>query len=163
MAKKIAVISVVVLLAVSLTGTAGAQSRMNLKNDVGIELLGKGLVYTFTYQYMIANPLGIEVGFGMLGGGSVDDNATIMFIPVGGKFYLVPKNGSIFLAGGVTILSASIDSGPFSDSASSSYGYAGLGFEYRSDGGFLFRGAAYGLIAEGGFFIWPGLQIGYAF
>jgi hypothetical protein len=38
-----------------------------------------------------------------------------------------------------------------------------LGFEFRSPGGFLFRGTAYSLIAGGGWFIWPGLSVGYAF
>jgi hypothetical protein len=43
------------------------------------------------------------------------------------------------------------------------YSQFGLGFEFRSSGGFLFRGTAYGLISGGGYFIWPGLTVGYAF
>ena len=79
---------------------------------------------------------------------------------MGGKLYFVPKNGSPYLAGGIVVLTGSTDSGPIE---SATYGYAGFGFEYRSAGGFLFRGTAYGLIAGGEYFIWPGLHIGYAF
>ncbi len=92
-----------------------------------------------------------------------DDNTTLIFVPFGGKFYIIPKDGSLYLAAGGVFLNASTDSGPFDESGSTSYGYLGLGFEYRSESGLLFRGSAYGLIAGGSFFIWPGLSVGYAF
>lgn len=143
--------------------SANAQQlfRERLRSDVGIELLGKAAVYSFYYQYMATKMLGLEAGFGALGGGSSDDNATIAFFPIGAKLYLIPKDGSLYLNGGITIVTAGTDSGPFDDSTS--WGFAGLGFEFRSEGGFLFRGAAYGLFAGDGFFIWPGLTLGYAF
>ncbi len=139
-------------------------TREKMPNDVGIELLGKSLLYTFYYQRNLNRNFALEAGLSAIGGGSLEDNATIVFVPVGAKLYLIPKNGSIYLAGGGVFLSASTDTGPFgSDSASTTYGYAGPGFEFRSDSGFLFRGQAYGLLAGGGFFIWPGLTLGYAF
>jgi hypothetical protein len=45
-------------------------------------------------------------------------SASIIFIPVGAKFYIVPKNGSPYHTGGVVLATASVKSGPFSDSAS---------------------------------------------
>ena len=135
--------------------------RERLKSDVGIELLGKAAIYCFYYQYMPNRMLGLEAGFGALGGGSGEDNATIAFFPLGAKLYLIPKDGSLYVAGGVTILTAGTDSGPFDDSTT--YGYLGPGFEFRADNGFIFRGTAYGLFSSGGFFIWPGLTIGFAF
>jgi hypothetical protein len=137
--------------------------REKLKSDVGIELLGKALLYSFHYQYTPVKQFGLEVGLGALGGGDSEDNTTLIFVPFGGKFYIIPKDGSLYVAAGGVFLNASTDSGPFSDSGSTSYGYAGLGFEYRAEGGLLFRGTAYGLIAGGSFFIWPGLTVGYAF
>lgn len=137
--------------------------REKLKSDVGIELLGRSLLYSFTYQYTPVKQFGLEVGLGALGGGDSDDNTTLIFVPFGGKFYIIPKDGSLYLAAGGVFLNASTDSGPFDESGSTSYGYLGLGFEYRSESGLLFRGSAYGLIAGGGFFIWPGLSVGYAF
>jgi hypothetical protein len=71
--------------------------RERLKSDVGIELLGKAVIYSFYYQYTVNRLLGLEAGLGALGGGSAEDNATVLFIPIGAKLYLVPKDGSLFL------------------------------------------------------------------
>ncbi|MBD3179425.1 MAG: hypothetical protein GF417_07335 [Candidatus Latescibacteria bacterium] len=143
-------------------GAAGT-SRTDFPNDFGIELGGKSIVYSFTYQRMFGSQLGLEGGISALGGGDSDDNSTIIFFPLGAKAYLLNRNGSPFLTGGVVIISASVDSGPFDDSIADAYSYAGLGFEYRAEGGFIFRGTAYALIADDSFFIWPGLHVGYAF
>ena len=151
------------LLAVCFQADASAQSRLEYPNDFGFELAGKSLVYSFTYQRMLNHFIGIEGGISAIGGGDSDDNATVLFFPLGAKAYLLPKNGSPFITGGIVFINASVDSGPFDESASSSYAYAGLGFEFRAEGGFIFRGTAYGLISEGSFFIWPGLHVGYAF
>ncbi len=137
--------------------------RERLKSDVGIELLGKAVLYSFNYQYTPVKQIGLEVGLGALGGGTGSDNSTIIFVPVGGKFYIIPKDGTLYIAAGGVFLNASTDSGPFGDSNSTTYGYVGLGFEFRSESGLLFRGSAYGLINDGSFFIWPGLGVGYAF
>jgi hypothetical protein len=142
---------------------ARASTRVTLRNDVSIELLGKAALYSFGYQRMVTPALGLEVGLGAIGGGSSSENATIVFAPIGGKLYVIPKDGSLFLAAGAVLVSASVTDGPFSDSGTDSYGYAGLGFEFRSSGGFMFRGTAYGLFSGGEYFIWPGITIGYAF
>ena len=146
---------------VSVPAASQELNRERMKSDVGIELLGKAVLYSFYYQYTPTKQFGLEVGLGALGGGTGSDNATIIFLPIGAKFYLIPKDGSLYLAGGVVPLTAGTDSGPFDET--NTYSYLGIGFEFRSDTGFLFRGSAYGLIAEGGFFIWPGLTLGYAF
>ncbi|MDD4857225.1 MAG: hypothetical protein PHD74_03865 [Candidatus Krumholzibacteria bacterium] len=135
--------------------------RERLKSDFGIELLGKAALYSFNYQYTLSRQLGIEAGIGALGGGTGDDNATVAFIPIGAKLYLIPKDGSVYLTGGVTIVTAGTDSGPFDDSTS--FGFIGVGFEFRAETGFTFRGTAYSLLSNDGFFIWPGLTLAYAF
>lgn len=138
--------------------------REKLPNDIGIELLGKAVLYSFYYQRTINRTMALEAGLSALGGGSDDDSSTIIFLPIGARFYAIPKNGTFFLCGGAVFVTATTDSGPFGDdSASGSYGYLGPGMEFRSESGLLFRGTAYGLIAEGGFFIWPGLAVGYSF
>lgn len=138
-------------------------ARTTMKNDVGIELLGKAVIYSFNYQRMVSRSVGLEVGLGALGGGGSGSGGSIVFVPVGAKFYLIPKDGSIYLTAGGVFITGTVTDGPFSDGASDVYGFAGLGFEFRSPGGFTFRGTAYSLIAEGGWFIWPGLSLGYAF
>lgn len=145
------------------TAEAADTNRLDFPNDFGIELGGKSIAYSFTYQRMFGNHLGLEAGISALGGGDSDDNTTVIFFPLGARAYLLNKNGSPFITGGAVIISASFDSGPFDESTSSVYSFAGLGFEFRAEGGFIFRGTAYTLITEDGFFIWPGLHVGYAF
>ncbi len=159
MSKRTVILCTALLLFTVFAGTpAQAQSRTTLKNDFGIELLGKAALYSFSYQNMVTPQLGLQAGLAALGGSATD--GTVVFLPIGGKFYFVPKDGSPFVTAGMVLLTGSSDSGPIE---SATYGYAGLGFEFRSKGGFLFRGTAYGLISGGEFFIWPGLHIGYAF
>ena len=154
---------VFIFLAIFLQGEALAQSRLEFPNDFGIEIGGKSLVYSFTYQRMLNHHFALEGGISALGGSGSDGNTSVIFFPVGAKAYLLPKNGSPFITGGIVFINASVDSGPFDESASNSYTYAGLGFEFRAEGGFIFRGTAYALINDGNFFIWPGLHVGYAF
>jgi hypothetical protein len=156
----------VVWLAAALILTPGAVqagSRTEAPNDVNIELAGKCLLYSFSYQRMVAEPFGLEVGVSLLGGGSSESSSSILFFSGGGRFYFIPKDSSPFIAGGFVALTASSSSGPFSSSSSSSYGYVGPGFEYRSESGFLLRGSVYALLAGGGFFVWPGVTFGIAF
>jgi len=136
--------------------------RETLRNDVGIELLGKALLYSFSYQRAVGRSLGLEAGFGALGGGGSSTSSAILFFPVSAKLYLIPKDGTLYLTGGAVLVTASTSSGPL-DNATNFYGDVGLGFEFRSSGGFLFRGTAYALFASGGYFIWPGITVGYAF
>lgn len=167
---------VLLLLACAIPATAAAQAassagiRQALPNDISIELLGRSILYTFDYQRMIGNSVGLEAGLSALGGGTSDNNVTVVFVPLGAKLYLIPKDGSVYLTGGVVLVTAifSFSIGPAEDDKSEedksgSYSYLGLGMEYRSKGGLLFRGTAYGLIMGGGFFIWPALSVGYAF
>lgn len=143
------------------TMTAG--SRYEVPNAVDLELAGKCLLYSFSYQRMVAEPFGLEVGASVLGGGSSGSSESILFFTAGAKFYIIPKNASPYIGGGIVALSASTDSGPFSDDVSATYGYLTAGFEYRSEGGFVVRGGVYSLITEHGFTIWPGLSVGVAF
>ena len=164
---RLAVIALVMLLCAagseSQAQAAPGLARMRMRNDVGIELLGKAAVYSFSYQRIVSSSMGLEVGLGALGGGGSGDNALLVFIPVSAKLYLIPKDGSLYLTGGAVFVTAAADQGPFSDSAADFYGHLGLGFEFRSTTGFLFRGTAYGLFGGGSWFVWPGLSIGYAF
>jgi hypothetical protein len=136
-----------------------AQSRTLLKNDFGIEFLGKAVIYSFSYQRMVTPQVGLEVGLSALGG----SGAAVAFIPVGARYYVISKNHSPFITAGMTPVFGTIDTGPDNLSGWTKYGYVGPGFEFRSQGGFLFRATAYMLFSGGGYFFWPGLNVGYAF
>lgn len=140
------------------TGSTLAQSRADLPNDLTLELLGRCLVYSFSYQRIVSPNLGIEGGLSILGGSA----ASVVFISGGGRVYLSPRDAAPCISGGFVAVTASTGAGPFSSDASTAYLYAGPGFEYRSSGGFVFRGSVYFLIRDG-FFVWPGVQVGIAF
>ncbi|HEV8382296.1 MAG TPA: hypothetical protein VGQ29_11955 [Gemmatimonadales bacterium] len=144
-------------------GAPTTLTRATMRNDFGVEVLGKALLYSFSYQRMVGTSFGLEAGFAAFGGGSASGSSTIAFFPLSAKVYLFPKNGSLYLTGGAVLITASTNSGPFSDNAAAFYGDVGLGFEARSRSGFVFRSTLYGLFGGGSYFIWPGVTIGYAF
>lgn len=151
-------IVVVVVLLLAPGGGTLAGSKTDLPNDVTIELLGKSLIYSFSYQNTIAEQLGLEFGVSVLGG----SGGSVTFIYGGPRVYLTPANAAPCIAAVVVGLTASTGSGPFNDEVSTYYFYLGPGFEYRSSSGFLFRGTVYALVRNG-FFVWPGVQVGVAF
>jgi hypothetical protein len=137
---------------------AFAQARAELPDDVTLELLGRCFLYSFSYQHTFDERAGLELGFSVLGG----SDASAVFFSAGGRFYLSKRNAAPCISAGIVFLSAGTSSGPFDTNASTTYAYLGPGFEYRSDGGFVFRGTLNFLIRDG-FFVWPGFQIGVAF
>jgi hypothetical protein len=140
-----------------------AGSRNESPNEVNLELAGKCLLYSFSYQRMLAEPFGLEMGVSMLGGSSSGSSSSIVAFTLGAKAYFIQKDASPYVGGGFVAVSTSTSSGPFSGNSSGSYAYVTPGFEYRSEGGILIRGSVYALIASGGTFIWPGLAVGIAF
>ena len=125
-----------------------AGGRNDAPNEVDLDLAGKCLLYSLSYQRMLAEPFGLELGVSMLGGGSSEGSSSIIFFTGGGKSYFIQKNASQYIGAGFVAASASTSSGPFGDSSSGSYGYVTPGFEYRSEGGFLVRGGVYALITS---------------
>jgi hypothetical protein len=152
------IVVVIIALIVLSTRSAAQGSKAELPNDVTIELLGRCLIYSFSYQRMVTEHFGIEAGASLLGG----SNSSVAFMSGGCRLYASPRNASPFIGVGLVAATASTGSGPFSNDNSASYGYIGPGFEYRSSGGFLFRGTVYFLVRDG-FFVWPGVQLGVAF
>lgn len=136
-----------------------AQSRAEKPSDFTLELGGRCILYSLSYQRIISEQIGLEIGASMIGG----TGASVIFLSGGARFYLSKKNAAPCLAGGIVYVTAGTSAGPFGDdSASGVYFYASPGFEYRSSGGFLFRGSVNFLIKEG-FFVWPGITVGIAF
>jgi len=157
--KSIAVLAAMILFSsVALT----AQTRVTKPNDFTIELGGKCLLYSLGYQRTINKYFGIEASISYFGAGGSDASVGAFFLGGGGRFYLIPKDASPYISGGLVWVSAGTDAGPFEGGASGVYFYASPGFELRMSGGFLFRGGVYFLIRDG-FFVWPGITLGIGF
>jgi len=139
-----------------------AQIRMTKPNDFSLELGGKCLLYSLSYQRTLSPNFGLEVGASLIGGATGGDSATVFFLSGGGRLYLLKKDTSPYISGGLVWLSAGSNAGPFDDAASGVYFYASPGFEFRSAGGFMFRAGVYFLI-KNGFFVWPGISLGVGF
>jgi len=159
---------VVLVLGVLLSSVAlSAQIRAEKPNDFSLELAGKCFIYSFTYQRMIVPAFGLEVGASYIGGGTGEGSAGVMFLSGGGRFYLLNKNTSPYLSGGLVWVSTGTNAGPLSGGGSGVYYYVSPGFEMRMAGGFLFRAGVnfiiVGIEEETGFFVWPGLSLGVAF
>ncbi len=160
MTRKSLVLSAIALLFSSVALTA--QIRTTKPNDVTLELGGKCIAYSLGYQRTISPNFSLEAGVSLLGGGSGEGSSTLFFLNGGGRLYLLKKDTSPYLSGGLVWISGATDVGPFEGSASGVYFYASPGFEFRSPGGFLFRAGVYFLI-KGGFFVWPGISLGVGF
>jgi hypothetical protein len=155
----------IVLLAVALLVSAtalNAQLRKEKPNDVTFELGGHCILYSLNYQRLLVENFGLEIGASYIGGGTTEGSAGVLFLSGGGRFYLINKNASPYLSGGLVWLSASTDSGPFEDSGTGVYFYVSPGFELRMAGGFVFR-AGVNFLIKHGFFVWPGIHLGIAF
>jgi hypothetical protein len=139
-----------------------AQSRLDKPNDFTIELLGRCILYCFSYQRMVGPQVGVEVGFSLIGGAGGGESSSVFFLSGGPRFYFTKNNASPCIAGGLVFVSAGTDAGPFEGGGSTVYLYAAPGFEFRSASGFLFRGSVNFLIKDG-FFVWPGLTLGVTF
>jgi hypothetical protein len=159
MFRKMIPLCLVVLLPV---GGLLAQSRAEKPNDATIELGGKCFLYSLTYQRMVAEQFGLEVGVSGIGGGTGGDTAAVFFLSGGGRFYFTKKAASPFLSGGIVYVTAGTSAGPGTEWASGAYFYASPGFEFRMSSGFLFRATVNFLIKDG-FFVWPGINLGVAF
>jgi len=153
--------SLVILMALLLSaGSLLAQARAEKPNDFTIELGGKCVLYSLSYQRMVGEMFGLEIGASFLGGATGGDTGGIIFLSGGGRFYFMKKNASPTLSGGIVYVTAATDAGPLEGSGV--YFYANPGFEFRMSSGFVVRGGVYFLIKDG-FWVWPGLQLGIAF
>jgi hypothetical protein len=153
---------VVLVLGVLLSSVAlTAQIRTEKPNDFSFELGGKCILYSLSYQRMLAPAFGLEVGASYIGGGAEGETAGILFLSGGGRFYLINKNASPYLSGGIVWVSGLTSAGPF-EGDSGVYFYISPGFELRMTGGFVFR-AGVNFLVKSGFFVWPGISLGVAF
>jgi hypothetical protein len=151
-----------------------AQTRTTRPNDLGGEALGKAGLLSFSYQRMIIPWAGLQVGF-FGGENNVTGDKTVV-LPLGVMLYPpLGGNKSPFVTAGINLQRGPAE--PLGPIVSEAYPFVGLGYESRSDSGFLFRATLYALFYGEEFAlrhsnsdfplrpvtIWPGFYFGYAF
>jgi hypothetical protein len=138
-------------------------TRQIRPNAVYGELLGKGLIYSVGYDYMMLRYLGIGACFSYLKPATFI-SPYVSFYPVGGRY------SALFFQGGVQVVH--INEPPTSllpdliwdENTKRGFhlgGQLSIGYEYRS--GFLFRVALMAWFDKEDVMPWPGVTLGGSF
>ncbi|MEK7356716.1 MAG: hypothetical protein AAB250_09715 [Bdellovibrionota bacterium] len=164
-------------------------SRMT-KNNLSIEMLGKGGLYSLDYDRQLGRSVSMGLGFSYtslrLGADEYAGvNATLITVPLYGNFYFNSDAHHRFLGtGGVTIVSAKAEAtvgaqlSPEAKEIATMFvqdldlslnasvvvpmPVGGAGYEYKSSGGFLARASLY-VVYVGEIQPWAGVALGSHF
>jgi hypothetical protein len=132
-------------------------------NALSIELLGRGLLYSFNYDRSLSEHFALGVGIAAYSASSNGSSASAVIIPVYGNYYFSPGPHRGFVTAGVDIVSVSANLSGNTIGAGGAAPIIGGGYEYRGEGGFLFRFPAYILIGNGQSTVTIGLGFGFTF
>jgi hypothetical protein len=129
--------------------------RAARKNLVGAEIGGRGLIFTFQYEYFFEPKLG--GGFGFFGAGGSD--GWFGLLPIFLSFAPLDVHTPYFSAGRL-VLMGDIDDDDFTESLF----FASVGYQYQSYGGLYVR-PTFTLFfgEEDDNLLWPGVAIGGSF
>jgi hypothetical protein len=164
---------------------APAEKPKPSPNSVFAEGLGAGLLYSFNYERMVIDDLGVRAGFSYLSmgasAGGQSASASFLMVPVTANYIGVRAGKhALELGGGATLISASGAASGFGTNTSSS-GLTAVGtmlVGYRihpiEGAGFQFRVGMMGLMGKGmglsvtdpsafGVLPWPYLSLGASF
>ena len=148
--------------------TVGRSSRM----QVGLELLGSALLYSFQGSALVTDQIAINAGLAYFsasaGAGSTETSASLFLIPVSASYLFGGPAHHFEVLGGVlgVFASAEVKGDGIADRASGRNIVPQIGAGYRywpTEGGFHFRATLYGLFLPDAFGVWPGFSFGYAF
>ena len=168
---QIAVLSLI--LATELSNVARAEAtRITNPNAINLEVLGRGLLYSISFDRVLSDDLAAGIGFGTVGLNNIDgtgSNQSTALIPVYINYYFMRDSGSLFVTGGATLVGNSSGANGLKANFSGLQFNStpvlptfGAGFESRGDSGFLFRVTAYGIIGQT-LSPWVGFTLGYSF
>jgi hypothetical protein len=157
----------------ALTAPARAEhTRVTNPNALSVEVLGRGLLYSISYDRVATDDLVAGIGIGSVSlktAGGTDANASVTMIPFYANYYFTRDGNSLYGTAGATLVSNSSSASSLKSSAggvefgsSSVLPNFGLGYESRGDSGFLFRVAAYAIVADN-VAPWGGFTLGYSF
>ena len=120
----------------TMESTSGAASR---KHALTLELLGRGGLYSFNYDYTVMQDLAVGVGAAFYSAGG----ASASVFPLYASQYFGGENHRFMVTGGPTLVLASVDADSATLNGKGIAGTVGAGYEFRADSGFLFRATPY--------------------
>lgn len=154
------------------TPARAEHTRVTNPNSFAIEVMGRGLFWGLQFDRVIAD----DIAAGLEWGGTPtkdsvgnDMNITARAFSAYANYYLTRDQGSLFATGGATLitnnnnvkgLTANI-SGVLFTSTGMMPNF-GVGYENRSDAGFIFRATAYAMILDK-LYPWAGMTLGVSF
>lgn len=155
-----------------LTSAHADNTRVTNPNALTAEVGGRGLLYSLGFDRVLSEQLSAGVSIGSVPMNNSDGTSsglTATLVPVFINFYFAEEMSSPFLTFGVNwVLNSGSVSGLTSSPGNIEFSTSplqptfGLGWEYRSDPGFLVRVTAYGIYGNR-LAPWGGLTLGYSF
>ena len=139
---------------------------------LSLELGGRGFLYSLNFDRVLNDNLAAGFGIGNVTANSaslVSASQSSVVIPVYFNYYFMPDAGSFYVTGGADLVTnASGLSGFTSSPGGLSFSSSpilltfGIGYEFRSDSGYLVRATGYGIYGNS-LIPWGGISFGYSF
>lgn len=151
-----------IILIATLSNSDALAQQEDRPNLVGVELLGRGGLYSFNYERYPTKRVGLGIGLALL-----EFDGTRIIVPLYASLNPIGDRHSLYLAAGTTLAGgwgkSSQIFGGSSDSGFFAFGTVSGGYEYRSFSGFVVRPTVNVLLTTEGNIVWPGITLGYRF
>lgn len=132
-------------------------------NNFSIEGLGRAGLYSINYDRMVTDDIAVGLGFSSYSISAGALSSSTVVIPLYANYYFTEgKNSRFYVTGGADLIFSSANFEGDGIVEGSGLGFVGgAGWEYKSDGGFLFRVAPYFLVGKASG-AWLGISLGYS-
>lgn len=148
------------------TAAHAEHTRVTYPNALGVQVLGRGMLLGLQYDRVLNDDLAAGIAYGKVG---TEGDQSADLLPVFINYYFSREQDSLLVTAGLTAIlnAASVKStrssvGSLEFPSIGMVPTLGVGFESRTDNGFLFRAEAYGMVGAN-VTAWPGVTIGYCF
>ena len=140
------------------------------RNLFGIELLGRGALYSVNYERLLTDRIGAGGGIAVLrvSGAQIfgaSQRTTTLVMPTYVSWTPVGRTHSPYLSAGVTLSLSHTDEYLLGNKrfGSGAFGTLTAGYQYRSERGIVIRPIVSELFADGEHHWWPGITLGVTF
>lgn len=147
-----------------------AQSADVPRNLFGVELIGRGIIYSVNYERLLTDRIGAGGGISVLsvsGAGifGPSHRSRTLIVPAYLSWTPVGRAHSPYLAAGVTLSATTADEFLLGNTRvnSGAFGTFTVGYQYRSQRGIVIRPNVSQILIDGDNFWWPGITLGVSF